>query len=201
MKSLISDFFKHASQNNIVFYNEGCLQIEMVIYFRSRLPQFHFQVERPITDFRKHRPVRMKKEIDICVIDNDGKKHAIIELKYPKNGKIPETMYDFCKDIEFCEFGVGAGFSKAYAILLTEDKGFWEGNKKDGIYKYFRGTEPINGQIDKPTGNQKTTALISGNYTVEWANAHTSHRYTAIEITENRSGAHRLPLHTENLTV
>lgn len=162
--------------------------MELAIFLRSEVPDHIIQLERPITDFNKKRNKKTKKEIDICILDKNGAKYAAIEIKYPKNGRIPETMFDYCKDLEFCEALIDVGFPNSYALILTEDKGFYEGGHKVGIYRHFRGSEPITGHVRKPTGKRDKQARIVGEYNIAWVKGHKSHRYAIVEI-KNKSEA------------
>lgn len=179
MKLQIQEFFAHAKENKMEFFNEACLQMELAIFLRARFPEYKVQLERPITDFGI-RSIGGKKEIDICIVDALGNRLAAIELKYPKNGQVPETIYSFCKDLEFCENILGLGFNKALGVLWTSDSKFWNG-KAHGIYELFRGGKPIHGEIDGPTGNKSRKAKIIGHYQAEWKDAYADHRYLCIE--------------------
>ncbi len=172
--NLINEFFAAAKKENTEFHNEACLQLELAVFLRKRLPVHKILLEIPVTHFTGNkRPVGVKKEIDICIIDNAYNKLAAIELKFPQNGQTPETLFNYCKDIEFCEFlTTTVGFTGAYALMLTDDHSFWQGRKSDGIYRYFRGKspQPINETIQKPTGKKNTHAKLKGTYSVKWAN-------------------------------
>ena len=79
------------------------------------------------------------------MIYNDAERYAI-ELKYPLNGQYPEQMFSFVKDIKFMEKMKEAGFTAAYCLTLVEDKNFYPGQKRDGIYMYF--LEVVNQYMD-----------------------------------------------------
>jgi len=179
MKHQIHEFFAYAKENKMEFFNEACLQMELAIYLRARCPEYKVQLERPITDFGI-RSIGGKKEIDICIVDASENRIAAIELKYPKNGQVPETIYSFCKDLEFCENLLGVGFNKAFSVLWTGDDKFWKG-KAQGIYELFRGGKSIHGEIVGPTGNKARKAKIKGIYQSEWKDAYADHRYLCIE--------------------
>lgn len=108
----------------------------------------------------------VKKEIDICVYSGQ-ELFAAIELKFPRNGQIPEQMYLFYKDIQFLEQLKRSGFRNAYFLVYCEDKKFYQGNTKD-IYRYFRAGETLTGEIKKPTGQRDNKVLISSSYQPRW---------------------------------
>ena len=118
LKNMIDDFLKNFPKDDI--YNEFSLQHELGIYLRNRLKgtQYKVQFERNSRDFFE-KDTEVKHEIDIVVISRDKKeKFAAIELKYPKNGRYPEEMFDFCKDICFMEEVRCGGFKHAYCLIL-----------------------------------------------------------------------------------
>lgn len=164
IKKEIKDFLSLVSQNKIEVYNEFSLQHELGICLRKAFVEYKVQFERNtkffgISDCIKH-------EIDI-VIFNEKEKYAI-ELKYPLNGQYPEQMYLFIKDIKFCEELKERGFDAAFCVTLVRDKNFYEGKRVDGIYSYFRGSDIINGIIQKPTGSKKEYVEINNSYCIDW---------------------------------
>ena len=123
-----------------------------------------------------------KKEIDICLFaENPTQLTSTIELKYPRNGQVPESMFSFCKDIAFLEQLKKAGFSSAYFLAVADDKNFYQGKKK-GIYGLFRNQEPITGTIIKPTGKKDKSVNIVGNYIALWNSISGTSKYCLIEV-------------------
>jgi hypothetical protein len=183
MNELLRRFFLHSEEAGLQFYNEQCMQMELAIFLRAQMSTCKVQLERPITDFSPVRKEGLKKEIDICILGSANELLAAVEIKYPRkqNRRIPETMFDYCKDIEFCEAIVSAGFDRAYALLVTSDEGYFSGKLKNGIYSHFRSAQTISGTIVKPTGAKNTRALIKGAYQIEWKNAFSGYRYVLIE--------------------
>ena len=172
--------FKNKKETDI--YNEFSFQHELGIYLRDNLPEdYKVQFERNVSFFGnnmddfKSIPKLVKKEIDIAIYKYDDEKvhscHAI-ELKYPRNGQYPDSMYAFIKDIKFMEQLNSAGFENTYCMVMVdnEDKLFYSNGKKDGIYQYFRDKQEINGKIYKQTGNGKNEKYydIQGKYTIIW---------------------------------
>lgn len=176
LKNMIDDFLKNFPKDDI--YNEFSLQHELGIYLRNRLKgtQYKVQFERNSRDFFE-KDTEVKHEIDIVVISRDKKeKFAAIELKYPKNGRYPEEMFDFCKDICFMEEVRCGGFKHAYCLTYVEDHNYFDadrkGSLKTGIYAYFRANAllpPINQNIvNKPTGKPCKPLKFKGHYTIKW---------------------------------
>lgn len=179
---LVAEFFRYAVRERLDFYNEPCAQLELAIFLRRHLPAHRVQLERPITGFTPIRAPGTKKEIDICLLDAAGGPDVAIEIKYPRNGRIPETIFDYCKDIEFCEALCSAGFRRGYALFVTADRGFFSGRETAGIYGSFRSGLPIQGSFSNPTGKRERRCSIAGMYALKWLDAHPQHRYALVEV-------------------
>ena len=160
----MTDFMRFIISDNVEVYNEFSLQHELGIYLRNKLPDYKVQFERNAKFFDIYDTI--KHEIDIVVF-NDREKYAI-ELKYPVNGQYPEQMYSFIKDIKFMEELKKAGFDSTYCLTLVQDKNFCTGEKRDGIYAYFRSNAPVHGIITKPTGRKDQQIQIEGHYNIQW---------------------------------
>lgn len=104
-----------------------------------------------------------------------------LELKYPRNGQVPESMYSFCKDIAFLEQLVNIGFEVAYFIAVADDKLFYSGSSS-GIYAMFRGDQSISGVINKPTGTKDTSVNIHGSYQASWVPVAGTTKYCLIQV-------------------
>lgn len=72
---------------------------------------------------------------------------SALELKYPRNGQVPESMFSFCKDIAFLEQLVLSGFQSAYFLAVADHKHFYAG-ASTGIYGHFRSGAPTQKNID-----------------------------------------------------
>jgi len=180
MKQLIDSFFALVGGGEIEIYNEFSLQHEFGIFLRERMPGRKIQFERNVAHFGLNKNDFVKKEIDICVF-GESSRDCVIELKYPRNGQYPETMYGFCKDIRFLEQLVASGFESAYFIAAADDKNFYSGNPC-GIYGLFRDGHPITGEITKPTGKKDTSVHIDGCYYAHWREIKGTSKYCAIPI-------------------
>ncbi len=129
-----------------------------------------------------------KKEIDIAIFNDEPLAlHSVIELKFPRNGQVPETMFSFCKDIAFLEQLVDSGFNHGYFIALADDELFYSGDKVDGIYGLFRNQQAITGEITKPTGRRDQAVYIKGCYKANWLPVANNLRCCIIEISANKS--------------
>ncbi|MDD4965285.1 MAG: hypothetical protein PHI11_15370 [Gallionella sp.] len=164
----IEDFLKEVGSGAVEIYNEFSLQHELGIFLRNQLGGCKVQFERNVSHFKLQKAALEKKEIDITVTSVDsGERLSAIELKYPRNGQVPESMFSFCKDIAFLEQLVSSGFQSAYFLAIADDQLFYSGNCS-GIYGHFRGGNPITGKITKPTGSKDKQVSIMGSYTASW---------------------------------
>ena len=164
----IRDFMKDIADGKIEVYNEFSLQHELGIFLRERIKGYKIQFERNASYFDIENTI--KHEIDISIFtENNSKLIAAIELKYPRNGQYPESMFSFVKDIMFMEqVNKGKDAPNTYCLTLVDDKLFYSGRKKTGIYEYFRGGKAVQGQIDKSTGSKEENYQINGNYIIKW---------------------------------
>jgi hypothetical protein len=165
----ISDFFRYADSQRIELYNEFSLQHELGIYLRNRCPNYSVQFERNINYFFGINTTTVKKEIDITVYDKNEK--FAIELKFPRNGAYPKSMFQFVEDIRFIEQLNKNGFTGGCAVVLVDDMNFCsnQGLGTTGIYSYFRSNNPITGIINNPNQNVGQAPLtINGSYNVIW---------------------------------
>ena len=181
-------FIEEVGSKKIEIYNEFSLQHELGIFLRNNLENQKIQFERNVSCFFSDKKNFEKKEIDIsifsesvnnllCSKDTTNRQYpdlnnlsCVMELKYPRNGQYPESMFSFCKDIAFLEQLVNCGFETGYFIAVADDPLFYEGGKSTKcIYRFFRDEEEIRGMIPKPTGlkNGKSIPII-GKYTAKW---------------------------------
>jgi len=173
IENIAAEFMSKVEKGEIEIYSEFSLQHEFGIYLRRLMPDYKVQFERNIKYFQIKNKNLLKKEIDISVFKNEEYPLYAIELKYPRNKRHPETMFDFCKDISFCEELVGRKFKKAYALVVVDDPLFYETkNELNGIYQYFRNSQQISGEIKKPTKAKTNKGIekvnIKGKYLVQW---------------------------------
>ncbi len=182
LSTLVSRFVEFAIANKIEIYNEFSLQHELGIFLRNELPGYLVQFERNIKYFSASKFPFTKRELDIAVFSKDKTelKYAI-ELKYPRNGQHPETMFSFCKDIAFIEELKIAGFSHAALFILVDDHLFYSGSG-EGIYGFFRGGKPVAGRIEKPTGLNNDHVTVKGSYVVSWSDVADKTKYAVVEV-------------------
>ena len=155
-------------KNEIDIYNEFSFQHELGIFIKNNFPEYKVEFERNVSFFEITEDT-IKKEIDISVFSPDKKEKYAIELKFPRNGQVPEQMYSFVKDIRFMEELKHFGFTNTYTIVLVDNPQFYSG-KSSGIYKIFRDTHQIDGKILKPTANYSKSEFIElqNSYTFNW---------------------------------
>ena len=171
MKDNIRDFFQLIKNKEIEIYNEFSLQHELGIYLRSKFPKLKIQFERNVAFFNLDKEKYYKKEIDLVMFQDEYRSY-VMELKFPRNGQVPESMFGFCKDIAFLEQLVNSenGFKVAYFIAVVDHHTFYSEEliNTNPIYGLFRNGHEITGEIQKPTGKKDSTVKIRGSYIAEW---------------------------------
>lgn len=141
------------------------------------------QFERPVGYFGLNKHNFAKTEIDIVVFDPDKTEKYAIELKFPRNGRYPEGMFDSCTDICFLEQLRQSGFKQCCFIMVADDALFYKrGRTQEGIYRYFRDGEPIHGRIQKPTGKRDHEFQITGSYLIHWNQVHSDTYFASVTI-------------------
>ena len=73
---------------------------------REKFSDYKVQFERNVSFFGII-GITVKHEIDIVIYSEDMAEKYAIELKFPRNGQVPEQMYSFVKDICFMEQPTG----------------------------------------------------------------------------------------------
>lgn len=189
MENHIEDFFNLVLKKEIEIYNEFSLQHELGIFLRGKIENQKVQFERNVLssafDFniKKFEPIKdvlYKKEIDISIY-SESDLSCVMELKYPRNGQVPESMFSFCKDIAFLEQLLFLGFKSAYFIAVAEHEHFYSGNSKE-IYGYFRNEIPITGEVVKPTGKKDDSVIVTGEYIAKWLPINDKRKYCLIKV-------------------
>jgi len=179
----IHQFLISVGNNDVEIYNEFSFQHELGLFLRQHITDHKIQFERNVSHFGFDKANFVKKEIDIAVFkDPDTQRSSVIELKFPRNGQVPETMFSFCKDISFLEQLVNAGFDSGYFVALADDKNFYSGDKVGGIYGLFRDEQEITGTIVKPTGDKDTSVTINNTYIAKWFSVTEKIKCCIIEI-------------------
>ena len=177
LKTEIVCFFDYAKTKNVELYNEFSLQHEIGVFLREKMPGYKIQFERNVDTLFSAKVIEkigeemIKAEIDITILDPDGKTYAAIELKYPRNKQYPEQMYSFIKDIKFAEQLRRLGFRHACCVVLVDDRLFYSGGRaENGIYQFFRKTFKVPGReyIMKPTGKDEDCIRLGQTHTIEW---------------------------------
>jgi hypothetical protein len=183
LSQLVAQFVHSVGANGTEIYNEFSLQHEFGIFLRSALPEYKVQFERNVSYFAASKIEFTKREIDIVVFSpNKSDLRYAIELKYPRNGQYPEQMFSFCKDIAFAEELKTAGFTRTALLIFADERPFFAGPSEKVIYSHFRAGRPINGHIEKPTGDKKDHVQIRGSYVVSWVPVSDATKYAFIEI-------------------
>ncbi len=179
----VQDFFSGVAKGDVEIYNEFSLQHEFGSYLRSTLgPTLKTQFERPVSFFGLTRSAFVKKEIDVSVFTPDRSRKFAFELKYPRNGQYPEQMFKACQDICFVEQLCHSGFITGFFVMVADDPLFYEGKTVTGLYQHFRGTVPVHGVIQKPTGKKDDTVEVKGNYRIIWNTVNANLKYALVEV-------------------
>lgn len=178
----IEDFIKTIASGEIEVYNEFSVQHELGIFLRRELGSYRVQFERNVSYFGLRKSSLEKREIDIVIMPGASNEPlCAIELKYPRNGQVPEQLYSFCKDIAFLEQLKAGGFGSTYFLALADDPLFYSGNT-GGIYGFFRGGSLITGVIGKPTGSKDKAVHVTGKYTACWQPVSGRLRYCLMSV-------------------
>lgn len=138
----INHFFTSIRQTPIELYSEFGLQHELAIFLRNNYQDLTVKLEYPTPRIFNPLPLFIKKEIDIYITTQAGKRY-IIELKMPKdNGGIPKAMYHAIEDVKFLEQLRQSNIDGCYSILATCCSAFWDATRADsGIYQFFNGEQ------------------------------------------------------------
>ena len=132
--------------------SEASLQHNLALALRDHFTKV--ELEQNISCYGLDKSKFIKSEIDIVASDNTHR--YAIELKYPRNGAVPEQMFAFLKDIKLCEqLTDTSAFDACFSILITNDSLFCRGRKHDGIYSRFRANAPLMGPVSFPTDNRR----------------------------------------------
>jgi len=166
VRKFIEQFLRSAPESAGKIYNERALQLELAYFLRLQryVVEFErpFKVESPPGSTRKP-----KTKLDLIVYNGDKK--TAIELKVPLNRQHPETLYQYCADIEFVEALVRAGVADCgFCLLITNDHNFWkDSGQGSDIHNLFRCSgEKLTGIIQKPTKPRNTQIVLTGEYEV-----------------------------------
>lgn len=113
------------------------------------------------------RPAKFNLDLLVTMNERFG-----IELKVPLSGRHPETMYDFCADIEFLESLKRAGsITRGICLMATDDRAFWtDSGRGSAIHDSFRTAHgSLCGTIQKPTGGGNTSVQLEATYRIATA--------------------------------
>jgi hypothetical protein len=199
----VEAFLRDAEARGIEFFNEAELQHELGYWLRTKLPAgMSVFFERPAASFFPRARGLVKKEIDLVVAPTGRDWHLAIELKCPRNGRVPETMFDICRDLQFLEQLISVGFQGGLFVLHVDDPAFYQSGLQTGIYSHFRGGVPLTGTITKPTGSKDQVVSLGNSYSVQWQPYGTAGRYwlqsvastpnQALHLTAAASGGSRV---------
>lgn len=165
----VEAFLRDSEGRGVEFFNEAELQHELGFWLRTKLPAgMCVFFERPAASFFPQARGLVKKEIDLVVAPAERDWHIAIELKCPRNGRVPETMFDICRDLQFLEQLILAGFQGGLFVLHVDDPAFYQSGLQTGIYSHFRGGVTLTGTVTKPTGSKDQVVNLGDSYSVRW---------------------------------
>jgi hypothetical protein len=190
----LAAFFQDAAARGDKFFNEAELQHEMGYWLRTKLPpDYRLFFERPSEWFNSNARGLVKKEIDLVVAPPAKEGYVAIELKCPRNGRHPETMFDACCDLQFLEQLVEVGFLSGLFAMHVDDPCFYQNGSIAGIYGFFRAARPLTGAITKPTGSKAQIVNLKGTYGVQWRSNGGAERYWLQQIARLSNKPLQLP--------
>lgn len=139
-------------KNNFI-YNEVSFQHELGNYLRynSYNVKFEYNVKK-----LNNKINTCKKEIDLLIMDNDGKAKYAIELKYlNKNTAVPKRLFKCVEDMRFMQDVVNEidTIKNTYCVVITEDHKFYNGRCEKGNKKLI--LDKDNGYIHYMEKNKK----------------------------------------------
>lgn len=131
-----------------------------------RLKGYKVEFEKPLVVPRPDGSTKPPKTNLDLLVDGPGAR-AAIELKVPLNKRHPETLYDYCADIEFIEALLRNGeVDEGLCLLMRNDHVFWEDSGRGSrIHDFFRRSGgSLTERIDNPTGPKNTAVVLTGRY-------------------------------------
>lgn len=182
----LRSFFQLIQTGEVEIYNEASIQHELAIYLRRVLPAgFKVQLERNTAHFGIARLLKLhKSEIDI-VVYNEQERHAI-EIKNPRNGQHPVSMFSFCEDLRFLEQLTEQGFTSGYGLIVTEDPGFYTAKRDEKqIYQYFRQGHPVTGTVISEiveASKVRRPLEFTGSHTIRWETLEGNLRFALVTL-------------------
>ena len=187
INELLNSFINNKSVPNI--YNEASFQLELTIFLRVNLyKQYIIEIERNINDLYPNQESPkinfLKRDIDIVIKKNGEDKKYAIELKFGSDKEIPDKMFETCKDIAFLEQLKSNNFSSCFSFFITKCDSYYSLKRtNNGIYKIFRETRSICGDIYLKKEKKEKKITVKGNYNINWQIAQNNSKFHYFIIT------------------
>lgn len=163
VRKIIQEIYEEISEGSLVFANENQFQFELAWRIKTKYSGYDVLFEVVYLDDNRSSEKDKKNYTDLVVVDNDLKEYVSIELKYKTKQRDSDDrllknqgaqdlgVYDYLKDLsrieklkenslkqfEFYEKYKDYKFDKGYAIILTNDKTYYEGGKEEKYAMYF----------------------------------------------------------------
>jgi hypothetical protein len=175
MLDRINSFFEAIVETPIELYSEFGLQHELAFYLRSNYQDLIIRLEYPTPRIFNPFPQLIKKEIDVFITTDKGKRY-VIELKMPKEDcGVPNEMYNAIKDVKFLEQLRQNDIDGCYSVLMTKRQAFWQAPRANaGIYQFFNGQNVNIQTLDLAHLPNflhiKGGIILNNNYQGQWVN-------------------------------
>ena len=146
--------------------NECSLQLELG--YSLRKSGWLVRFEMPMRASRLEGST-LKAKYNLDLLASRGGETVGLEIKVPRHGQHPETMYAICADLEFIEALKRSGqVDFGYSLIATDDAVFWTDSGRGSlIHNQFRSAAGrLTGLISKPTGARDTAIVLQGSYSV-----------------------------------
>ncbi len=157
--TLLHDIMQEMGKKKRVFQNEAQFQFELAWRIREKNNKVKIYLEPLVVEKAKEKGGRERVYADM-VVEDENKNFVVIELKYKTARSTYDNMellphgaadlgrYDFLHDIVRIEELKGdtphkskfvsklGSFAGGYAVMLTNDKDYWEKSRDNNGYSY-----------------------------------------------------------------
>lgn len=179
----IHNFFDKYKVDDVDFYGEAELQMNLGWHFMKYLPRYRIEAERPISAYGINEKFN-KKEIDLVLIDTETDDKYVIELKchFDRQRAYNKRIHFTLKDIEFLEnLKDSNAFKKVISVCFTNSHYYYEiPDGSNAQYNDFRRYHRIN-KGSYPYVNE-CDVNIKKDYKINWIKLKDKMRYYVLEV-------------------
>lgn len=209
-KALIEEQLTQILQREDSIVSEAQLKYALAWELQSALPQgYHIYLEYPV---RMVKDNENEKRLYYDIVIKYENKYCVIELKFKTSntkvfydGKEFEFKnhyaqdlgrFDFLKDVERIEFFKDCNketFDCGYAVMVTNDRLYWESKGKNTKYENFalyEGRENVSNHLKwnnpnkQSVGEKRVNGIqLKANYKVEWSKANDKNKFKYLIFT------------------